>query len=293
MESPSEAEVADIVKRYKLHPLVGEELQRANSMARVDFYDDYIVMVLTLPVRIKKGKNYEIVDRELDFVIGKHFLITSRYDTIEQLEYFGKVFEANSILNQDEKLDHAGFLFYYIMKKIYKGMVEDLKNIEDALAYTEKKIYKGDEREMVEVLSNLSHELIDIKQIARMHHDIWEKMVIKEEKILFGKDFATYIKDIRDQFNVIHEHIINSRELLNDLRETNDSLLNTKQNEIIKILTTISIIFGPLTFIAAVFTIPASYVPLIRNPNGWSIIVLVMAFIMFMIWYIFKKRRWI
>lgn len=293
LQSPSEDEISQLIKRYSLHPLVGEELKGTSSLAKIDFYEDYILVVLTLPARIKKNGGYEIIDREITFVIGKTFLITSRTETIEQLEYFGKVFDANSILNKEERVEHAGHLFYYMVKRIYSGMVEDLENIKDAIITAENHIFQGDERKMVEVLSNLSRELIDIKQTARMHNDIWEEMVGYADRNFFGKDFVTYVRDVRDEFNVIHELIVNTRELLTDLRNTNDSLLNTKQNETIKIFTLIALIFYPATFIASIFTIPALDVPIININNGWTILMILTVLVTGgFIWFI-KNKKWI
>ncbi|MDE1941201.1 MAG: hypothetical protein KGI66_03720, partial [Patescibacteria group bacterium] len=213
LESPTDDEASNVVKRYGLHPLVGEELKRASTVAKAEFYDDYSLIVLTLPVRKSKGSGYEIANREIDFVIGKNFLITSRTDTIDQLEYFGKVFEANSILNKDDRIEHAGFIFYYMVKRIYAGMIEDLENIRDSLLLAETRIFAGDERKMVEVLSGLSRELIDFRQIVRVHSEVWQTMVEKAGGF-FGGDFGSYIRDIRDEFSAIHELIANARELL-------------------------------------------------------------------------------
>jgi magnesium transporter len=293
LESPTENEIAGLVKRYDLHPLVGEELKRSSSVAKIEFYKEYILVVLTLPVRVRKGATSEIVDREVDFVIGKNFLITARDTAIEQLEYFAKVFDANTILNKDEKIEHAGYLFYYMVKRMYAGMVEDLENIRDSLANAESHIFGGDERNMVVELSNLSRELIDFKQTARMHRDIWEDMIEYAEKDFFGSDFSSYVRDIRDEFNVIHELIINTRELLTDLRETNDSLLNTKQNETMKILTLVSFFFYPLTFITAVFTIPALNVPVVAGPYGWWIINFGMLILALVMWWFFRRKKWL
>ncbi|MFA6601582.1 MAG: CorA family divalent cation transporter, partial [Candidatus Paceibacterota bacterium] len=270
LESPSDEDITGLLKRYELHPLVGEELKHDTKQAKIQSFGDYLLVVLTLPVR-KKGRNgngYEIVDQEIDFVIGKNFLITCRNDTIEQLEYFGKVFDANSILNKDEKIEHAGYLFYYMVKRIYAGMVEDLENIRDSLLSAENRIFGGDERKMVEVFSNLSREIIDIQQTVRMHRDVWEEMVAQADKDFFGKDFASYVRDIKSEFSLIRELIGNARELLADLRETNDSLLSTKQNETIKVFTLLAFTTFPLTLVAAIFTIPAENVPFIHNPTG-------------------------
>jgi magnesium transporter len=293
LESPDNNEIASLVKRYGLHPLVGEELRSSPSLAKIDFYKDYTLVVLTLPVRSHSDGSYVVVDREIDFIIGKNFLVTSHYEAIEQLEYFGKIFEANEILGKEEDISNAGHIFYYMVKRLYSGMRQDLENIRDAIVSAEARIFKGDERGMVETLSNLNRELIDFKQTARIHSDIWEELLKRDEKEVLGEDFKVYVENIKDDFAHIHELIINARELLADLRETNDSLLNTKQNEIIKVLTLISFIFYPITFIASVFTIPGVHVPLIDLPYGWWIIMLLMVAMALGIWFFFKRNKWV
>ncbi|MFA6432376.1 MAG: CorA family divalent cation transporter [Candidatus Paceibacterota bacterium] len=293
LQSPTDDEISVLVKRYSLHPLVGEELKSSPSVVKIDFYKDYILVVLTLPIRVKKDDGYTIVDCEVDFVVGKNFLITSRFEAIEQLEYFAKIFETNSILNKGEKIEHAGHLFYYMVMRLYGGMCSDLENIRDSLLMAETRIFGGDERKMVEVLSGLSRQLIDFRQTARVHRDVWDNMTTFTGKELFNQDFAPYINDLRDEFNRCHDLIVNARELLADLRETNDSLLNTRQNDIIRTLTIINFIFIPATFIASLFTIPASFVPLIEKESGWITILVVMIAITTAIWVVVKRKKWL
>jgi magnesium transporter len=293
LQSPSDDEILGLVRRFGLHPLVGEELKGSPTDAKVDFYKDYILVVLTVPVRIRQDGGYTIVDREVDFVIGKDFLITCRFEQMDELDYFSRIFDANAILNKDENVRHAGHLFYYIVMRLYAGMVNDLQNITDMLQTAELGIFKGNERSMVEVLSHVSRELIDFTQTARVHRDIWDDMIESSPKDLFGAEYASSVREIRDEFNRIHELVANARELLTDLRATNDSLLNTKQNEIIKVLTLVAFVFQPLTFVAALFTIPATYVPLISDPYGWPVIMGAMVLITIVIWLYFKSKKWI
>jgi magnesium transporter len=293
LESPDDNEISSLINRYGLHPLVGEELRSSPSLAKIDIYKDYTLVILTLPIRTKQGDSYVVIDREIDFVIGRNFLITSRFEAVEQLEYFAKIFEANEILGKEEKIEHAGHIFYYMVKRLYAGLRNDLENIRDSVVSAESHIFTGDQPNMVQYLSNLNRELIDFKQTARIHHDIWTNMSERAEKSIFGPDFSPYIDDIKNDFNNIHELIINARELLSDLRETNDSLLNTKQNEIIKDLTLIAFIFYPLTLVASIFTIPGSNVPLVDKPYGWFLIIVLMVILSFGIWFYFKKKRWV
>lgn len=296
LESPDENEISSLVKRYDLHPLVGEELRSSSSLAKIDVYKDYTFVVLTLPIRTRHNDSYIVVDREVDFVIGKNFLITSRFEAIEQIEYFAKIFEANEILGKEEKIEHAGHIFYFMVKRLYAGMRNDLENIRDSIVTAENRIFKGGEKHMVKHLSNLNRELIDFKQTARIHHDIWTNLSEHSDKSVFNEDFAPYVEDLKTDFTHIHELIVNARELLADLRETNDSLLNTKQNEIIKDLTLIAFIFYPLTFIAAFFTIPIVDVELVGEGHGiigWFGISVMMVGLAAGIWFFFKKKKWV
>ncbi len=293
MESPDDNEIASIVRRYDLHPLVGEELKSSSTLAKIDFYKEYILAVITLPVRIRENGISSVVDREIDFVIGKNFLITSRYDNIDQLEYFAKVFETNSIIDKNQQIEHAGNLFYYMIKRIYAGMFEDLENIRDALLNAETKIFNGDEKPMVETLSKLSRELIDFRQTARIHREVWEEMISGIAGSPFGAEFLPYIHDMRDQFNRVHELIGNCRELLADLRETNSSLLTTKQNEIVKILTLVAFIFYPLTFLVNLFNIPSPFSSAVSEPFGWAVFLFIMLILSLGMWWYFKRKRWL
>ena len=254
LQSPSDEDISSLVNRYSLHPLVGEELRNTPSLSKISFHKEYILVVLTFPVRAKQNGSYAIVDREVDFVIGKNFLITAHADAIEQLEYFAKIFETNTILNKDSKIENTGHLFYFMVMRLYAGMFEDLENIRDTLMNAEDSIFQDEERKMVTVLSKLSRELIDFRETVLIQ---------------------------------------NSRELVSELRETNDSLLNTKQNDIIRTLTIVTFIFYPATFIASLFTIPAKFVPLVDSDAGWLMILGCMIAITVGITVVLKKKRWL
>lgn len=293
MQSPTDDEIGSLVKRYALHPLIGEELKSSVSLPKIHIDREYALIILSLPVRVRKDGSYAVENREIDFVIGRNFLVTCHLQGLDQLEYFSRIFETNAILNKDSKIEHTSHLFYYMVKRLYAGMLNDLTNIRDALIQAEDRIFAGEERKMVEVLSDLSRELIDFREAVRIHRDIWEELVGFDGDSLFPADFSPYKRDIRDEFMRINELISNCRELVRDLKETNDSLLNARQNEIIKTLTIINFVFIPATFISALFTIPARAVPLIEGPQGWNILLALMVVITLLIMIVVKKKKWL
>ena len=290
--NPSREEVLDLVKTYDLHPLVGEDMLSRSSKPHIEYHDTYIYLMLQIPVRSKVGGKYVIDEKEIDFVIGQNFLISVTYDTIESLHNFSKIFEADSIIDKKNLGAHAGFIFYYMMKQLYAHMIDDLENMKDALVASEDKIFSGDERHMVQVLSNLSRELIDLKQSSRLHKEVLEAFG-PVAHTFFGKDFRFYIDDILKEYAKIDELAANNRELLTDLRETNDSLLSTKQNETMKTFTILAFITLPLTLFSSLFAMNTSSTPIVGHPFDFAIILGIMAVAALALLLFFKHKKWL
>jgi len=85
LESPSRDEVQDVVDQFAIESSVAEELLLPSTKPRVDFYADYAYLVLHFPALRHSHRTRE---QEVDFIVGKNFLITTRYDTIDPLHKF-------------------------------------------------------------------------------------------------------------------------------------------------------------------------------------------------------------
>jgi magnesium transporter len=309
VESPTSEEVARLIKDYNLHPLVGEDMLSEFSRPRIERYPDYIYLVLRIPIRSKSpiGRRtraaYFIDEKEIDFVIGKNFILTAQFGIIEPLHNFSKIFETDSILNVKKnhipgnehfRVDgsHAGFIFYYMMKKIYSHMQNDLGNMQGAILEAETGIFSGNERRMVEELSNLSRELIDLKQAGHSHKEVIE-MFAPAATAFFGLDFRRCMEDILKEYGKISELTANNRELVNELRDTNDSLLSTKQNEAMKVFTILAFFTFPLTLIASIFSMDTRATPIIGQPYDFEIILGIMFIVALSLFSWFKHKKWI
>ena len=177
IESPNHAEIAEIVATCNLHPTVGDELLNPSSEPKVELHKGYVYLNLDVPSRIHHGHHGTIMKKELDFVVGKNFIITVRYDAVEPLHNFSKVFETNAILDKGSRNgmgEHAGFVFYYMLKRIYSHTRRDLGNIREDIQRAESRIYEGHEKRMVVVLSNIGREIIDARQVLRTHGETLE-----------------------------------------------------------------------------------------------------------------------
>jgi len=312
LESPTEQEVLDLVQKYHIHTLVGEDILSEYSRPRIERYPDHIYLVLRIPERIRRTprRHHTIEEKEINFVIGRDFIITAHRGPIEPIANFAKVFETDSIIAKGKEKnsvssnagvsngasgvgDHAGYIFYYLMKRLYARVEDDLESIRQSLMHAEAGIFDSKERRMVEVLSNISRELTDLKQSSRVHKEVIEAFG-PAAQAFFGQDFKYhYIDDIIRQYGKIHELTSNNHELLNDLRETNDSLLSTKQNEIMQTLTIIASIIFPLELVTGIFSMNTAYTPIVGSPHDFTIIMAILIVLTLAMIGYFKYKKWV
>ncbi len=287
LESPTKEEVISIAQEYKLPPLVAEELYQQTLRSKVDRYDDLIYLILHFPV-LQKGKS---IEREIDFVVGKNFLITTHYQSVDPLHEFSKIFETNTILNKTEMGNNGGFLFFYIMRELYKHTTAELDEINKSFTSVEKRIFEGKEGEMVEVISQVNRKIVDFKQAVRFHGEILKSYEIASKEF-FGEDYAYYASSIIGEHNKIQNILEGHKDIMKELRETNDSLLSNKTNEAMRTLTVMNFVMLPLALITGIFGMNANFV-FIHNLSDFSIVVAIMIAIGAVMLLYFKKKKWI
>jgi magnesium transporter len=290
LESPTKDELYEVADKYKLHPLVQNELLEPSDRSRVEVYDSHIYLILQFPTMGRKQAGG--TNQEIDFVLGKDYIITTHYQTIDTLYEFAKMFDITATLHQAKLGNHVGYLFYSMIEHLYRSLEDDIDYIAGNLKNAEKRIFRGEERKMVEVLSHISRQLLDCKIAITSHREIWSSF-LRASTAFFGEDYRYYADAIAGEHNRIWNLFEGTKEILDDLRETNDSLVNTKMNETMIHLTMIAFVIFPLTLVAGLFSMQTKYMPVVGMNNDFWVIVGLMVVLVFIIFWFFRKRKWL
>jgi len=290
LENPTLEEVRDITNEFKLNPLAAEELMGPSLRPKVDLYPNFIYLILHFPTW--KHTHTGQTNQEVDFIIGKNFLITTRYDTIDPLHKFSKIFEVNSILDRSDMGNHAGFLFFYMIKKLYKAIDHELDYMNDQLKVIENHIFSGKEKEMVQSISATGRNLLNFKQALRAHKDILSSLEGAGE-IFFGEDFRYHLKTISGEYFRVYTTILSLGDFLSELRDTNDSLLSSKQSDTSRALTVIASITIPLSIITSLLQIDAVSRPIVGLKYDFWIIVAILVGIGALTALFFNRKKWL
>ncbi len=292
LQSPTPEEIEHVVAEFSLGPLIAEELATATIKPRVDLYAGFIYGVFHFPAFRHTHQAQE--NQEVDFVIGKNFIITTHYETIDPIHDFKKAFEAEALIAKDQKKKalHGGHIYFEMMRRLYRASDYELDYISDAIDRIENEIFAGHEREMVTEISNMSRELLNFKRIIATHKEVLDSLEMAGADF-FGKEFVSYLKIIgAESFRVMHraDSLLDSAR---ELRETNNSMLSTKQNEALRILSVMAFLTFPLVLVVEVLALDAGGTPIIHQQYGfWIIVTALLALAGSFVLY-FKKKKWL
>lgn len=285
LNSPTKEEVDSLVLTQNINPIVAKDLITPTPTQYAKDEGNMIYMVLHIPYF--KRPHLAVVSQEVDFIISSNGVVTGRYDSIDALHYFTKQIEVKEILNRGQNVH----LFFGIMNEIYKGMADELSHTEDWMREIEKNIFEGHEKEMVFAISNAGRNILNFRRIIEPHGNILE--FLKEAgREKFGLKFESEVKTLIEEWRRIMKVVDNQSDLAVELRETNNSLLSTKQNEIMKTLAVLGSVLLPLSIIGQIFGMSIHNFPLIDHPYAFWIILGLMAIVAVTMLTYAKIKKW-
>lgn len=286
--APSPAEVKQLMQEFDLDPLVAEELLSRSFKPKVERFGELLYVILHFPTLRGLTPRPE---QEIDFVIGKRFLITTRYETIDPLHAFARAFEVDSVLGRAHA-SHGGHIFVSMVQSLYQAMLNECDALSGRLKDIEERIFAGKEKQMVVELSLTSRTINDFQQSLLPHKDMITSIEPAAGPVL-GREFGYHLRDLLGSYERVLGTLDNLRGALIEMRETNNSLLSTKQNEIMKVLTIMAFVTFPLTLISSVFGMNTENLPIVGLPGDFWIIFGGMVTLATSFFLFFKYKRWL
>lgn len=273
LENPSQKEIQSVISEFNIHPFIIDEILTPSIRPKAELNGNCVYLIMHFPTRSED--HLKLIEKEVDFLIGQNFIITAHYESFDPLYEFQKLFQVHSILMRQNLGDHAGHIFYTMLKVIYNELELNLDYINADLKRIEHNIFDGKESTMVREISETHRRILDIKQTIRFHEEVLKTYTTISESF-FVKNNSCFLADnTLGEYYKIANILQGHKEILKDLRETNDSLLTTKNNDLIRKLTIMSFITFPLTVITGIFGMNAS-LPLVESSHGFWIIILIM-----------------
>ena len=288
IERPRQADRAWLEEHFDFHSLAYEDVYSRNQRPKVDEYDDYLFVVLHFPRFDKQVGRLNAA--ELDVFVSANFVVTLPNERIQPLEYLFERCRANDDLREQMFAKGAGYLLYKIVDDCVDASFPMLRKMGNKLERLEEDIFEGRSEEIVRDVSNVKQEIINFRKIVRPQRAPLRDL--DRTRRYVSEDLEVYFDDIVDASERIWDMLENYKEVVEALESTNESVISHRVNDILRVLTAISVVVLPLTLIASVFGMN------VRVPGEgsieafWIVIVVMIAMLGGMLAY-FRHRGWL
>jgi magnesium transporter len=291
IEGPTAADAQWLAANYDVHELdIEDVLSRRQQRSKIDEYSDYVFLVLHFPRYDKRTERLQAA--ELDIFIADDLVITLPKEPLKPLSAMWAQCEAR----EDERARHmskgAGHLVYELVDRLYDYCFPILNKIGHKLEWIEDQIFEGKSDEVVRDISNAKQEIINYRKIIKPQRPTLRGLDRTTQRYA-PQDLEIYFDDIVDKNERIWDELENYKEVVEALDSTNESVIRTRQNDLIRVLTMLSAVLLPLTLVTGFYGMNTRGLPFASHWWATLAILGVMGAIAGLLAWYFRHKRWL
>lgn len=273
---------------FHLHPLILEDIVNTTQRPKLEEYENGLYLVLKMISY--QAEKQEIDTEQVSLFLGKGYVLTFQEKTEDVLEPIRQRLRESIGRLRKNKED---YLLYAILDVIVRNYFLVLEGIEDQINELEEKIYEDVSKEVITDIQSLKKVLIFLRKSVLPLREVVNRVERNLEKEFITKKTLLFFRDLQDQISHIMDGVETSRDILNNLHDLHISLNGHKMNQVMKVLTVVSTIFIPLTFIAGIYGMNFQNMPELAWENGYFLVWGLMSVLGLSLVYIFRKKAWI
>lgn len=290
LQNPTERDFDFLRNRFKLHPVIFAELAKPTLRPKVERYDGYLYCALHFPIFDAKTRASH--SREIDCIITPRALITVSAADIPPLTELFKKCETDEEYRMKRTHKTPAHLLYHLMGELLSFSLRQLDHIQKNVGRLEEKIFGGKERQIIEEILTLRRDILNFRKTVKPQSLTIDSLA-EEITGLFGEDLKPFFDELKGEYHKVWTMLENHEETLGALSHTNESLMNLRQNEIMRTLTMMALFTFPLSLVAAIFGMNAAGTPIVENQNGFWIILATLIGIAAVMFAFFRKKGWL
>ena len=269
---------------FQIHPLALADAVNTPQRPKAEAYENHDFLVC----RMAQLNGREIETEQVSLVIGPHWVITFQVGQRDVFDPVRERIRSNSLICQMA----ADFLAYSLLDTLIDGYFPIVESIGDALEEVEERVVAG----RIERNAGAIHVLR--RQLLNFHRILWQQRdaintLLRGETRFISPAVRVYLRDAYDHAVQILDLVESFREMAVSLMEVHLSSISNRLNEVMRVLTVISTIFIPLTFVVGVYGMNFDYMPELRWRWSYPILWVLMIALAVGMFAVFRRRGWI
>lgn len=237
--------VGDLVK---LHPLVLEDVVNVPHRPKIDIYSDHVLIILRMVRPRFSGRGF--TTEQVSFVLNSRALVTFQEEP--HWDCFHPV--RDRILHNLGMIRRQGpdYLMYALIDAIIDSFFPVLEELGEYIETLEDEVVDNPTRDTIEKIHDLRRQLMMLRRAIWPQRSVLNSL-IRDSNELVNPEIRIYFQDCYDHIIQVLDILETYREIASSLMDVYLSSLSNRMNEVMKLLTVMSSIFIPLTFIAGVY----------------------------------------
>ena len=272
---------------YNIHPLVLEDILNVNQRPKIEYFENYIFVVLKM---IKySDKTQSVESDQVSIILGENFIFTILEEKSNIFDFVReRIRNAKGIVRKN-KVD---YLLYALIDVIVDHYFVVLEEIGEAIEALEDKVVFEPSPDTVHSIHKLKRNLIELRRSVWPLREILNALSRGDSSLIRRKTLM-YFKDVYDHTIQVIETVEEFRDTVSGILDIYLSSVSNRMNEIMKVLTIIATIFIPLTFIAGIYGMNFRYMPELNWKFGYPLVLIVMIIIALWMVVYFRKKKWL
>jgi magnesium transporter len=283
---PTHEEFDSLRREFKLHPLAVEDAIHAHQRPKLDVYDDMVFLVLKTARYVDPEEVVEI--GEVLLFVGHDFIITVRHGEASSLA------GAREALESDPKRLRCGpsAALHAILDRVVDDYGPAIEGLENDIDEVEEQLFSEGRTNLAQRIYRLQREVLEFRRAVA-------PLVDPVDRLARGH-YEQVHQEIRAYFNDVNDHLIRSRDQLDQLRDllsgslqANLSQVGVRQNEDMRRISAWVAIAAVPTAIAGIYGMNFRHMPELGWELGYPGALLLMLVICTWLYYRFKRAGWL
>ncbi|MCC7352537.1 MAG: magnesium/cobalt transporter CorA [Anaerolineae bacterium] len=286
---PSPEDMQYLRAHYSFHPLELEDCLSQIERPKIDEHEDYLFIVMHFPVFDRQAQ----ISRpsEVNFFIGANYLVTIHAGVLKPLVLLFNSCKEEETARQRHMGKGAGRLLYNVLDRMVDYCFPMLNKVGQHIRDIEEDMFTTDMRRVVQNISLVRRDLISLRRVIKPQIAIVTNLERKDRPFI-QEELDVYFGDIVDGFSRAWDILEDYEEVIEGLSSTSDSLISYRINEVIRILTVISVIMLPLTLVSGIYGMNIA-LPLAQHPLSFVFVLGVMILVAGGMLTFFRHRGWV
>lgn len=279
--------IETLCKSLNIDHLSIEDIYKNNKRPKIEEYDNYLYFSIRSALPNSLTRN-NLEQEQISFFLGQHYLISFQEKSSDHFTSVRGRIEKNK-----GKLRMKGpdFLLYRMLEAIIDNYFEVIEEISTTVINLEKHCLKNTDSNTLQLIENEKRKLVELKKIVTPLKDATSQLQ-KSKSLLIHKENHYAFSDLLEGCLSVLDEIESNKQLLEGITNLYFAMQGQRMNEIMKMLTIVSSIFIPLTFIAGVYGMNFRNMPELNTKFGYAVTLSIMGLISFSLIYYFKKKGW-